>query len=668
VYGGPSDTWGETLTPSIINSADFGVAISADCAAYGYPRVDAVTVTVYYVLQVLLDTNASSVASVSANLSTSILLAGVPSSIASSSANLTTSITFGCSAAIQASVSATLTSSPTFIAGIATATVSSSSNLTTIIKFASVASCVSSASAVLYLPITPSTDFAVGIFLAEVQAYDPATSAVVTHRFSSGQGYDNAGTFYLPRIEQPATYRREAGGSTVGGRQQSSVGELTLINSDGALSYMADDFYDGRTLTIKWGNRNALYADFTTVLVATIDSISFERQRVSVRIKDRSNTLDKPFSSVKYTGDNVLPLGLEGTSDNLKGQNKPRIFGRVALMQPQLVNTSHLIYQVSDKAITGNVLNVFDAGALLFRQTPDYTDINTLQAAGQAPGEGYYKCFSSSAGTYFRIGSAPYGTISCSVIEDWDYLDCSASGIIKKILTELGFVSGTDWVESDFTALNQVCAGSLGVIVNAEETTSSIIDRICATIGAYWGFDNLNRFRIARIDAPSGTPVAVFTEDNTVALEKRADSEYPAWQITMAADVNYAVQDKSSLAGVVSTERAAWFSEAARNQVSASSPIKTSRLLAEDRKYEQSLWSSISQADAEADRRLSVFGVRRDSVTLTVADPLSYYDTIDIGSIVSVTNSRIGYNGKLFTVTGVYIDYQRGLLDLILYG
>jgi hypothetical protein len=136
----------------------------------------------------------------------------------------------------------------------------------------------------------------------------------------------------------------------------------------------------------------------------------------------------------------------------------------------------------------------------------------------------------------------------------------------------------------------------------------------------------------------------------------------------MGADVNYAVQDKSSLAGVVSVERSAWFSEASRNQVSASSSIKTSRLLAEDRKYEQSLWSSISQADAEADRRLSVFGVRRDSVTLTVADPLSYYNSVDIGSVVSVTNSRIGYDGKLFTVTGVYIDYQRGLLDLILYG
>ncbi|MGI9142462.1 MAG: hypothetical protein ACR2IJ_04665, partial [Fluviibacter sp.] len=94
------------------------------------------------------------------------------------------------------------------------------------------------------------------IFLAELTAYDPATSAVVTHRFSSGTGYDNAGTFYAPRIEQAAQFSRSMQGGQ-GGRSGMSLGELTLVNNDGALNALAAQYFDGRSVTLKLGSPTA---------------------------------------------------------------------------------------------------------------------------------------------------------------------------------------------------------------------------------------------------------------------------------------------------------------------------------------------------------------------------------------------------------------------------
>lgn len=497
------------------------------------------------------------------------------------------------------------------------------------------------------------------IFLAEITAYDPGTAGVITYRFASGPGYDNAGTFYAPRIENPATFTRSMGGPD-GGRAGVSYGELTLVNTDGGLDAMADDFFDGRTLTLKYGDSAGAYGSFTTILVAVIEAIAVEGARVSVRLRDRTAALDKPFSDVKYTGGNTLPTGVEGTPDDLKDQYKPRVLGRIALMQPVLVNTSKLIYQVNAATVDG-VLQVYDGGAYLDKISGDYSDLTDLY--NNAPASGSWRQLPGSG--LFRLGSQPVGQISCSVVESWDYLDCTAAGLMQRILTEKGY-SSSDWVAADFTALNQQNAGSLGLIVEPGETTASLLDRIAQSVGAWWGCDALGRFRIKRLDAPSGTPVATFGDDDVEEIERQPDSQPPLWEVVIQADHNHAVQDKKSLAGVVPADRAAWFSQATRDQKAANGGIKTSRLLADTVTYDSAL-NGIATAVAEADRRLDLHSARRDVVTLTVANPAGV--SIDLGDVVSIASTKLGYSGgRLMAVTSVRVDYQRNLLDLTVWG
>lgn len=660
------------------------------------------------------------------------------------------------------------------------------------------------------------------IFLADITSYNPGNSSVVTWRYSSGQGFDDAGTYYAPRIENPASFTRSIGGSGFGGRASSSFGELTLINNDGGLNGMATHFFDGRTLTLKYGAdavddgngglmTPADSTGFTTILVATIESIAIERERVSIRLRDRSIVLDKPFSLGKYFGSNNLPYGVDGTADDLKNQPRPRVLGRVALLQPTLVNTSKLVYQVSarpnllhhaeggivtavsstltgfskDKAnigvrsgwrdgalcgwsgsavpawisftfpypktvseihvytqkdaynsdiepydgqtgstyrmgsyqvqtwdgsvwvdqgsITSNtaikrvfiftpvttlgiriyctvaptnyakvmeveayngaavdaILNVYDAGAYLSQST-DYTSQADMEA--NAPANGCWRAW--PAGGCFRLGSAPYGQLSASVVERWDYPSSSAGGLIQRILTEKGFTSA-DWVDADFTTLGNKTCSSLGVVVDGEETTASLIDRICTSVGAWWGFDQSGKFRIARLDAPSGAAVETYTDAEILELERQADPQPPFWRAALNCDRNYAVQDRKSLAGVVPADRAVWFETENREQVKESPAVKTARLLADEVKSDTFL-NGISQAAAEAQRRLDLFSARRDTVSVTVAGAIR---AVDIGSTVSVTTARLGYGaGKLFTVVGISLDYQRDRADLTLWG
>ena len=603
-------------------------------------------------------------ATATAALTTAIQAAASATAKATATASLIAAITLAASPVARSTATADLFTPGGFNAA-ATARSTATAALTTAIYLAASPAARAIAGATLSSYFPPSgIDIPAPVYtlwLAEITAYDPGSSSVITWRFASGQGYDNAGTFYAPRIENPATFSRSIGGSGFGGKASSSYGELTLINNDGALNALADDYFDGRTLTLKVGNSAMAYGSFQTALVSAVETVAMERQRVSVRLRDRSITLDKPFSAVKYAGTNSLPNGIEGTPDDIKDQYKPRILGRIALMTPICCNTSKLIYQVNAGAVDA-IVNVFDAGAYLSRST-DYSSQSDME--NNAPASGSFRSW--PAGGCFRIGSSPYGAISACVVERWLYTDNTAAGLIQRILTELGYTS-SDWVAADFTALNQANAGSLGVIVSDGETTASLLDRITQSVGAWWGVDRLNRFRVARLDAPSGSPDATFTDSDIIELERQPDTTPSNWRTTIQSDKNYAVQDKKSLAGVVTLDRAGWFEQSSRDQKAESATVKSTRLLA-DETTADTLLNGISIAAAEAARRLALYSVRRDTVTLTVADPLSRYSAVDIGSIVNLTTAKLGYGaGKLFTVTGLSVDYQRNTLDLTLWG
>jgi len=505
------------------------------------------------------------------------------------------------------------------------------------------------------------------IYLAELTVYNLSASAVETLRFSSGEGYiDNAtGNYYAPRIEQPALMRREIfADGQIGGAASASVGELTLVNNDGELDYLTGYAVNGRQLIIKVGDASAAYSSFATVLSGLMQQAAMEWERVSIRLRDRYAEFNKPIQTLTYAGSNSLPNGLEGVSD-LKDAPKPLFYGRVNNIAPTLINSSRLLYQLTTGTLA-DVVNVFDAGAYLGREA-DYADQADMET--NAPSAGYFRVW--KAGGLIRLGSSPAGQLTAAAWEYGTIEGSTAAQIAYRLATGPGGVSVDDTVAADYTLLDGQNAGSIGLWVSDGLTIAEALDRITASVGAWWGFDQLGRFRIARFDAPSGSAAATLTSDEIISIDTEAATingeAAPAWKITLNHDINYTVQ-AGNVAGVVAADRRAWLEKPNRQTVAEDATVKAAHPLAQEIVYD-TLLAGAGYAEPEAARRLGLLKDSRLIYNAAVRVDADLLAAIDLGSVVSVVLDRFGLSGgKLLRVIGIEGDYQRNQLNLRLWG
>lgn len=150
------------------------------------------------------------------------------------------------------------------------------------------------------------------------------------------------------------------------GPSQVGLGDLVLTNEDGGLDFFNDFSFDGRRLTQYRAERGS-GGKFRQVLVANIAGEPvLTRRRFTIKVRDRQTLLDVFIQPNRYDGGNVLPDGLEGLPGDLGGKPKPLVFGRVININPPIVNTKKLIYQVSDGPIE-SLDAVYDKGVSLGR-------------------------------------------------------------------------------------------------------------------------------------------------------------------------------------------------------------------------------------------------------------------------------------------------------------
>lgn len=252
--------------------------------------------------------------------------------------------------------------------------------------------------------------------LAEITVAVDAAGTIQTLRYAS-IGFNTlasdspANTHYAPRIEELPLVRRDmfAGGKT-SGRSSVGYGLLSLVNP-GDLDALIDYGFDGRDLVIKLGYDDAAYSSYTTVFKGTMEQADSADNAITIRVKDRLLPLDNPLASVLYAGTNALPAGIEGTVDDIKGQPKPKLYGKVFNIEPRNVNTSKQIYQVNDGAIH-DIPNCYDRGAALTRETPDYANQAAMEATPPAANK-YRVCPSIGC---FRLAAKPDNPVTCDVV------------------------------------------------------------------------------------------------------------------------------------------------------------------------------------------------------------------------------------------------------------
>lgn len=517
------------------------------------------------------------------------------------------------------------------------------------------------------------------IYLAHVTVYDPAIAATKVLYFCTGNGFVTgtdaakrpagipAHTYYEPRIKQPASMRRDcfSRGAT-GGASDIGYGEMLLVNKDGALDGFLDYGLDGRSIEILIGQMSPWQNPvFTTIIKGTMEQPRVSWDTVSIRLRDRQAELDKPVQATKYAGSNSLPNGLEGVAGDIKGQPKPRLYGKAFYFAPPCVNTSRLIYQVNDGAVQ-SVDAVYDRGAALAAGAV-YTSQSDMET--NAPSAGQYRAW--PGGGYFRLGSSPAGQVTADATQGAAASNRTAAQVIYAVATGPGGIAGGDVVAADIAALDAANSAEVGIYIGEESTVRAALDEIANSVGAWWGFDRLGQFRAQRLELPSGTPVATISEVEIIKIDRIATTDQgagvPSWRVVLNHKKFYAAQE-SDIAGVVTDARRAEIRNVWRSTVAEDAAVKTAHPLAPQLDFYTLLIDSTA-AGTESSRRLTLYKTRRDRFAVRVALDAALAAAIDLGTVVRAVHTRFGLAaGKDFRVLGLQPDARTNMLDLSLWG
>ena len=488
----------------------------------------------------------------------------------------------------------------------------------------------------------------------EVDAYHLADGQVDTLRFSES-GFvtrpDDTppNAWFEPVIKTaPSLSRLLFDDAGTYGATKVTLGNVQLVNEGGELDYLLTDYaFDGRRFTVRIGDIDTPFSQWLVVMTGTLSDVSADGTAIDLVIQDRLADLTLN-NWPTYAGDNVAPNGLEGTADDLKDQPKPRVYGAVLNVTPKAVNTSKLIYQVSDAACT--VSAAYDNGAALTR-VADYASTADMQAT--APAAGQFRCFAG----YFRLGSAPVGSVTC----DASGPTVRAGDLLVAIASDAG-VPAADIMQGDVDALNALAGGRVGVWADSNPTPQSLMDTVAGSVGAWYGFDRLSRLRMGRLDAPSGTPVLVWGRDVQETVQPSSGG-IPAWSVAVRYAQNYTVQ--TDVAGAAGATRAAWLAQDYRTSTAADASIKVPWPHAQTLSFDTGLLDAVA-ADAESQRRLALYGVRRMTIDIDV--PVTELGETDLGDVVQLDTPRYGLSGRLLRVIGINSGFASGQAALVLWG
>lgn len=496
------------------------------------------------------------------------------------------------------------------------------------------------------------------IYLLEIAAAVDAAGTLQTLRYAT-QGFNTqpsdtpASVHYKPRIDNAGSYKRSMYSSNkTSGASSVTYGVVELVNNDGGLDGLNDYGFDGRALKILAGDPQLGYASFTTVLAGTMEQVAVNYDIAQIILKDKQLVLDRVLCVNRYGGTNSLPAGVDGTAE-LKGKPKPRAYGGVGLgISPEFVNTSKLIYQVNDGAVI-DVQAAYDRGSALTKGA-DYTSQADMEA--NAPAASGYRVW--KAGGMFRLGSSPLGAVTCDITASSTVK--STAQVLKQIALDAGITSG-EISSSDVTALDTLNNADVFEFVSGDDTALQVMDRIAASIGAWFGFDRLGSLRMGRLEIPSGT--AAFTISNTNLDDggidrvrgQDANKGLPSYRVTLKYAKNYTVQT-NDLDGAVTDARRAVISTDFQTEKAEDLTIKNKHLTSPEIIRETRLVSQ-SAAATEASRLLTMYKTRRDTYTMKIRLNQATLALLDIGIVVNVVVNRFGMSGgKLLRVLGIEMD------------
>jgi hypothetical protein len=520
------------------------------------------------------------------------------------------------------------------------------------------------------------------IYLVEIVGLQPVSAggALETLRYCTGVGYVTkpaetpANAIYYPRVISPGSYERhmwQAG--TTRGQGSVNLGTVELANIDGSLDYLLDYDFDGRSITILRGDQRAARASFTTALVGTLDQIDITESTVTVRIRDRrAEVADKLVVATNYGGTNVLPAGHDGTAETIKGQSLPLVLGQVGDCELTLVNSSKLIYHISEAQING--LGVREGGNDIPVGT-SRANVAALEATAPAAATYDYSQGSSTEGAYIRLGSQPSLAVTA-----WSKQPSgrSAAGIASFVLQRAGVSSGDILGVAALDTLQPNDCGHF-IATGANAKVGDVLDLVLGSVGASWTPNRLGKFQLLRLSVPAGPAAVTFDETqllpasgSTIVLQPTTDEGrgIPTYEVKVGYSRIFMTLTGAAVAGATSALLKDYFSHEYRYQVASAPAVWDPITLTGRNPTSKSLQIDTciysSGASAEAARLLAIYSVRHLFVSFVV--PPEFAAEVDLGTTISINTNRFGLAGKFLMVTGMIEDFANNQTTIYAWG
>jgi hypothetical protein len=485
-----------------------------------------------------------------------------------------------------------------------------------------------------------------------------------TEGFVTGPADTPADTVFEPRLRDAGSIGVSLfGARRTRGSSDLQVGALKVINNDRALDAWDDYSFDGRPVVIRIGTGGAYPAAFTTLFAGTVDGVEAGIDSIVIKLRDTARVLSDPVLTVRFAGTNIGPVGLEGTADDLKGSVKPEVFGKVFNILPRCVNTSELVYLVSNSPL-GEITEVYDQGVPLTFGV-DHGSSSALIAATIASGH-YDTCLAEGL---FRLGSSPVGEVTANAASGPDDTERTVAQLLRALATRAGSIVADDDVSRlDFVTLRpDESPQPVGIYLSDETSYRDAMDALAASLGVWWAFDTSSVLRMGQLQAPAqGMSAGDIIESEILQGFERqlADgSAAPVWRVTVRYRKFWTTQT-TGLAGDVDPPRRAALALEYRSVTAEDASVKVKNLLARELTVDTLLIEE-ADAQAEADRLLALYRTPRRCYDVPVTQDVFAASQARLGGQVALYHSRYGLAaGRDLVVLGYDLSRQKAVLSL----
>jgi hypothetical protein len=528
------------------------------------------------------------------------------------------------------------------------------------------------------------------VFVVEGFNYDTVTTEkFYFSTYANINNTEDSSTIFIPKLKDLGMYQISMyNGSDLGGSSKMGHGQLKIVNIDGEFDHLINYAFKEYSLNhyITSVDSPDFPGDFTLVESGVIESVNANFNTLEFTFKDKQYLLDKPHSNIFFEGNNVLPYGLEGEKD-LQDKQKPRVYGQVYNKKLVCVNTSELIYQISDNYGTNwdsnkesylkYPIHVYDNSIEMETvfNLPDPYFVNTFIEYSPESGAKTY-VYNNYDGYYLKLGAREIGSITADTYIPNNYGE-GIGALIHWILLD----AGIDSLQIDSSVKDMFSDYYGGISVSSGQTTRDIIDKLCVSIGAFWYFDKTGVFKLQKLITPNeieGEVSIIITSEMIKSIEVLySDDAYsvPPNKIIVKYRYNETVESpKYDEFKQVSDDPYDYYkdptrvSEVSKEWLDLTYDIPYSGLKEYNNYLEaETQLYDIDSAQKLLDRLVEVFGTKRNRYKVTVLSTITR-DVI-IGDTIMLKSDRFECSeGKLVVIISKKLDYNNSTTELILWG